>query len=545
MSRLRPTMPWFRLVPTSFAIGNVMSTVISTDNAIVRFDGITGTIIQNSSVIIADNGDISGVNVLNSVSAQISGLTASEILGTDASKNLVSLAVATYPSLAELVYVKGVTSAIQTQLNGKQATGSYALTTSSLAHFAATTSLELLGVISDETGSGSLVFATSPTLVTPLLGTPTSGVLTNCTGLPLTGLVSDTTTALGIGSINLGHATDTTIARVSAGVVSIEGNNIYTAGGTDVAVADGGTGLSTIAALSLLVANSLDTFVALTPGAGNSIRINAGGTAWEAYTPGGGGASTALDNLASVNINAALNSTSANLEIKTTTTGLLLLNPAERNVIVGSATTGFSTIAATRAGLTLAGTTSGAVFEFGLKTATNGEAILRLTGYNGTTAVSSIQSDSNAATNNTGHWNFFVNNGAGLISGIKIESDGGVFLANLLAAAASTDVNINGSNELHSVTSSKRFKENITNIKQDTSGIYDLKVREYDFKEKFGGQHEVGIIAEEAINVLPQLVVLDKDNKPYSFQYSRLSVFLLAEIQKLQKRIKTLELSSN
>src|SRR3989304_1953747 len=61
MSRLRPTMPWFRLVPTSFAIGNVMSTVISTDNAIVRFDGITGTIIQNSSVIIADNGDISGV----------------------------------------------------------------------------------------------------------------------------------------------------------------------------------------------------------------------------------------------------------------------------------------------------------------------------------------------------------------------------------------------------------------------------------------------------------------------------------------------------
>lgn len=36
------------------------------------------------------------------------------------------------------------------------------------------------------TGTGSPVLATSPTLVTPLLGTPTSGVLTNCTGLPLT-----------------------------------------------------------------------------------------------------------------------------------------------------------------------------------------------------------------------------------------------------------------------------------------------------------------------------------------------------------------------
>ncbi len=46
-------------------------------------------------------------------------LTASEIVITDASKNLVSAAVATYPSLTELTYVKGVTSAIQTQLNGK------------------------------------------------------------------------------------------------------------------------------------------------------------------------------------------------------------------------------------------------------------------------------------------------------------------------------------------------------------------------------------------------------------------------------------------
>ena len=42
-------------------------------------------------------------------------------------------------------------------------------------------SANLASVMTDETGSGSLVFATSPTLVTPLLGTPTSGVLSNCT----------------------------------------------------------------------------------------------------------------------------------------------------------------------------------------------------------------------------------------------------------------------------------------------------------------------------------------------------------------------------
>ena len=59
-----------------------------------------------------------------------------------------------------------------------------------LAAHAATTSTELRGVISDETGTGSLVFATSPTLVTPILGTPTSGTLTNATGLPISTGVS-------------------------------------------------------------------------------------------------------------------------------------------------------------------------------------------------------------------------------------------------------------------------------------------------------------------------------------------------------------------
>lgn len=40
------------------------------------------------------------------------------------------------------------------------------------------------------TGSGDFVRATSPTLVTPALGTPASGTLTNCTGLPLSGLTN-------------------------------------------------------------------------------------------------------------------------------------------------------------------------------------------------------------------------------------------------------------------------------------------------------------------------------------------------------------------
>ena len=46
-------------------------------------------------------------------------------------------------------------------------------------------SSNLATALTDETGSGSAVFATSPTLVTPALGTPSSGTLTSCTGLPI------------------------------------------------------------------------------------------------------------------------------------------------------------------------------------------------------------------------------------------------------------------------------------------------------------------------------------------------------------------------
>jgi len=58
------------------------------------------------------------------------------------------------------------------------------------------TSAELATAISDETGSGLLVFATSPTLTTPLLGTPTSGVLANCTGYTISNLASGTSANL-------------------------------------------------------------------------------------------------------------------------------------------------------------------------------------------------------------------------------------------------------------------------------------------------------------------------------------------------------------
>lgn len=98
------------------AIASGTTTRILYDNA-----GVLGeyTISGSGTVVAMATAPTFGTSITGSY------LTASEILITDGSKNIVSADTATYPSLTELSYVKGVTSGIQTQLNGKQASGTY------------------------------------------------------------------------------------------------------------------------------------------------------------------------------------------------------------------------------------------------------------------------------------------------------------------------------------------------------------------------------------------------------------------------------------
>jgi hypothetical protein len=143
-----------------------------------------------------------------------------------------------------------------------------------LAQHAATTSLELRTLISDETGTGSLVFATSPTLVTPALGTPASGVLTNATGLPIStgvsGLGTDVATFLATpSSANLASAlTDET--GTGAAVFANSPTLVTPALGTPSAVVlTNGTGLPISTGVSGLASN-VATFLA-TPSSANLI----------------------------------------------------------------------------------------------------------------------------------------------------------------------------------------------------------------------------------------------------------------------------------
>jgi hypothetical protein len=101
------------------------------------------------------------------------------------------------------------------------------------------------------------------------LGTPSSGTLTNCTSLPVSGITASTSAALGVGTVELGHATDTTLSRSAAGVLAVEGVDVVTTSATQT--------LTNKTATNPTITNYVESVVAIgTVTSTNTIALTSG-----------------------------------------------------------------------------------------------------------------------------------------------------------------------------------------------------------------------------------------------------------------------------
>jgi hypothetical protein len=140
------------------------------------------------------------------------------------------------------------------------ATGTVALINNKLSDFAATSSAELAGIISDETGTGALVFANTPTLVTPNIGAATGTSLVLSGDLTVNGTtttINSTTVTVDDKNLELGSSAEPTDAGADGGGITLKGTTDKTFNWVDATDAwTSSENLNLLTGKSLLIAGT-------------------------------------------------------------------------------------------------------------------------------------------------------------------------------------------------------------------------------------------------------------------------------------------------
>ena len=153
--------------------------------------------------------------------------------------------------------------------------------------------------------------------------------------------------------------------------------------------------------------------------------------------------------------------------------------------------------------------------------------------------------------NTTGSFNIALGNNAG--SGVSTADDV------ICIGAASADVShscyignifnqsspsglavfVNSDGKLGTIMSSRRFKEDIKPMDKASEAILALQPVAFRYKKDFDptGTAQFGLVAEDVAKVNPDLVVRDKEGKPYSVRYDQVNAMLLNEFLKERKKV--------
>lgn len=133
---------------------------------------------------------------------------------------------------------------------------------------------------------------------------------------------------------------------------------------------------------------------------------------------------------------------------------------------------------------------------------------------------------------------------------MRIGSDGAVFMYDIIGfSGTNSDVRYDtASGQIYYLTSSERYKSEITSLEDSLGKVNAL--RPVRFKDNYSEQYTTGLIAEEVVDVIPEVVFKKEiegyeEPQPEGVNYSDLTPFLIKAIQELSAKVAALESQLN
>jgi len=165
--------------------------------------------------------------------------------------------------------------------------------------------------------------------------------------------------------------------------------------------------------------------------------------------------------------------------------------------------------------------------------------------YGNTTGAGNIALGSGAGSNlTTGDNNIDIGNAgvAAESNTIRIGTQGtqtAAYVAGIWGATVTdgAGVIVDANGHLGTVVSSERFKHEIKPMDKASEAILALRPVTFYYKTDGPGQPQFGLIAEEVAKVNPDLVVRDKEGKPYTVRYDHVNAMLLNEFLKERRKV--------